>query len=307
VLFIGIDASEDRSKDHRLSDTILIASFDPAEGRVEMVSMPRDIARFPLFDRPATEFHGKINELMAYADEHPERYPQGGIATLISQVEYLVGVDIDYYASVEIPGFRDLIDAVGGVDIVNERLIDDPEFQWDDGRVGYRLEPGPYHLDGTNALAYVRSRKGIGNTDFQRARRQQEVILALRQKLDDPAVLARLPAILDVAARTVRTNVPTEELPALMDLARQSGDARIKSVVLGPTTYASLIPASEIGGLYALRLDLDAVADLSVRIWGPQSRYWDPSAPLPSQSPVPVPGESPVPLPSQSPAPSRSP
>ncbi len=293
VLFIGIDASPDRARDHRLSDTILIASFDAVEGRVEMVSLPRDIARFPLFDRPETEFDGKINELMDYADEHPERFPGGGIATLISQVEFLVGVDIDYYAAVEIPGFRDLIDAVGGVDIVNERLIDDPEFEWDDGRVGYRLEPGAYHLDGTDALAYVRSRKGVGNTDFQRARRQQEVLLRLREKLDDPDVLARLPQILDVAARTVRTNVPADELPALMDLARQSGDARIKSVVLGPTTYASLIPASEIGGLYALRLDLEAVADLSLRLWGPESRFWDPSA-VPSQLPAGSPGEEPA-------------
>lgn len=302
LLFIGIDASPDRREEHRLSDTILIASFDAAEGRVEMVSLPRDIARFPLFDRPDTEFDGKINELMAYADEHPERYPQGGIATLIAQVEYLVGVDIDYYASAEIPGFRDMIDAVGGVDIVNERLIDDPEFEWNDGRVGYRLEPGPHHLDGVNALSYVRSRKGVGNTDFQRARRQQEVLLALRQKLDDPDVLARLPDILGVAARTVRTNVPTSELPALMDLARRSGDAKIKSVVLGPTTYASLIPASEIGGLYALKLDLDTVADLSVRVWGPESRFWDPSAPVPSEPPGASPTGSPGGSPGAEPA-----
>ncbi len=294
VLFIGIDALPIRNKDHRLTDTILIASFDPSVGKVDMVSLPRDVARFPLFDRPDVEFEGKINELVFWADEHPDIYPQGGIATLVSEVEYLVGIEIDYYASVEIPGFREMIDAVGGVDIVNQQLIDDPEYDWEDGRIGYRLEPGPYHLDGSAALPYVRSRKGVGNTDFQRARRQQQVLLALRQKLDDPDVLARLPDILAVAARNVRSNLPTDDLPMVMDMARQSEGAKIKSVVLGPTTFASLIPASDIGGLYALKLDLKAVAAFSVRLWGSDSRYWDPSNPPPSEEPGTSPGGEPA-------------
>jgi LCP family protein required for cell wall assembly len=277
VLFIGIDATPVRDEDHRLTDTIMLASFDPSaeDQRVDMVSVPRDIARFPLYDRPRVEFDDKINELMHYADTHPDEYPDGGIATLVRQVEYLLGVPIDYWATIEIPGFPRMIDAVGGVRVVNERLIDDPEYKHPDGSVGYRLEPGEYHMDGEQAIVYVRSRKGPNNTDFQRARRQQQVVLQLRERLRDPAVIARVPEILTVAAETVRTNLPPEQLPMVMDLAQRSQGARVKSVVLGPATYAELIPADEIRGLYALRLKLDEVARLSVQLWGEESRYFE--------------------------------
>ena len=274
VLFIGIDASPQRVGEQRLTDTMILASFDPAEGRVEMVSLPRDIALFPLYHQPDQEFDGKINELMAWVEDHPSGSPDDPLRTLIREIEYLIGIGIDYYATIEIPGLRLMIDAVGGIDIVNEELIDDPTYQLDVDRIGFRLEPGPHHLDGEMALAYVRSRKGVGNNDFERARRQQQLILALRQKLDDPSVLARLPDILGVARETIRTDLPSDRLPQLMELARQSEGARVKSVVLGPSLYASQIPPDEFHGLYGLRLDLDAVADLSRRLWGSQSRYW---------------------------------
>ncbi len=82
--------------------------------------------------------------------------------------------------------------------------------------------------------AYVRSRKGAGDNDFGRARRQQLLIVALGKKLSDPAMLPRLPDILAAAKSTVRTNVPPDELQQLLDVASSIRDDGIRKVVLGP-------------------------------------------------------------------------
>ncbi len=77
-----------------------------------------------------------------------------------------------------------MIDAVGGVTVDNPKAINDPRYDWLDGTSGFYLDAGKVHLNGRKALAYVRSRQGIGDTDFTRAARQQQVLVALRNKLD---------------------------------------------------------------------------------------------------------------------------
>jgi anionic cell wall polymer biosynthesis LytR-Cps2A-Psr (LCP) family protein len=124
----------------------------------------------------------------------------------------------------------------------------------------------------------VRSRKGIGNNDFDRARRQQQVLLALRQKLDDPDILLRLPEVLAAVSKVVQTDLPPEMVEPMMDLARRTEGARVKSVVLGPLTFASQIPPDRIDGLYALKLDLARVAELSRQVFGDESLYSRPGA-----------------------------
>ena len=90
---------------------------------------------------------------------------------------------IHYYAAIDLAGFRRMIDLVGGVTIDNPKPIIDPRYDWLDGRHGFELSAGKHKLNGANALAYVRSRQGVGDSDFTRARRQQQVLLALRSKL----------------------------------------------------------------------------------------------------------------------------
>ena len=121
-----------------------------------MVSFPRDMSRLPT--PGGKPYMGKINSLMTYADKHPKEYPEGGMAALAKEVGYLLGAPVDYYASVDLEGFRKLIDRVGGVTVNVQTAINDPGYGgWDTpGKIGFKISTGKHTLDGETALAFVR-------------------------------------------------------------------------------------------------------------------------------------------------------
>ncbi len=162
VLLTGIDSSETRN--HALTDTLLVVSADPVTGKVAMVSFPRDIARFQLTS--GKTFRGKINSLMSYADRNPDEFPDGGLNTLTRELGFILGTPIHYYAAVDLAGFARMIDQVNGVTINNTTAINDSTYGgWTDGRpVGFSLGVGSHTLDGQEALAYVRSRKAAATS-----------------------------------------------------------------------------------------------------------------------------------------------
>ena len=271
ILITGIDSSAIRTQ--ALTDTLIVVSVEPTTGEVSMVSFPRDIARFTLSNGEL--YRQKINSLYITAEKDPARYPDGGLPTLMREIGFLLGVPIHYYAAVNLDGFARLVDAVGGVTVDNPRAINDPSYGgWTDGRVGFRLSAGIHHLDGQTALAYARSRRGAGDNDFTRARRQQQLLVALRNRLTDPALLPQLPAVITAGSEVVRTNFPQERLDEMLTLAQGiEGEDGIRRVVLGPP-YARNPPAGTPGG-YQLVLDMDRLARLSTELYGPDSRYAD--------------------------------
>jgi LCP family protein required for cell wall assembly len=269
VLITGIDAGENRRT--TLTDTLIVVSFDPKSGKAAMISFPRDIARFEMSN--GRIYTGKINSLMTFANNHPVDYPKGGLPTLMRELGHILGVPIHYYAAVDLDGFRKLIDATGGITVDNPKAINDPTFGWSDGRVGFQLSAGRHRLDGETALAYVRTRKGVGDNDFTRARRQQLVLLALREQLTDPAMLPKLPDLIRIGSSTVRTNFPRGRVGEMLDLAgsMQDDEENMQRVVLGPP-YARNPPAGTPGG-YQLILDMDRISELSIKLFGDDSRY----------------------------------
>ena len=268
ILLTGVDSAEDRS--HALTDTLIVASIDPETNAVALISFPRDISNFRLSD--GRLYRGKINSLMTYARLHPSEFPDGPLPTLVNELGYLLGVPIHYYAALDLEGFRRMIDLVGGVTVDNPRAINDPRYRWLDGHQGFTLSAGPQNLDGVTALAYVRSRQGLGDNDFTRARRQQQVLVALRAKLTSPEMLPQLTQLLDTAGDTIRTNFPSDRIAEMIDLATRIDDGEIFTAVLGPP-YSTHPPSNTTGGIYTLRLDLDKVAELSIRLFGADSTY----------------------------------
>src|SRR4029079_15870270 len=116
------------------------------------------------------------------------------------------------------------------------------------------------------------SRKGVGDSDFTRARRQQQILLALRQRVTDPTLLPQSPSIISVASETLSTNFPRERIQEMLGLAGTvEGDDSIQRFVLGPP-YARNPPPGTPGG-YQLILDKDRLARLSIELFGDQSRY----------------------------------
>jgi anionic cell wall polymer biosynthesis LytR-Cps2A-Psr (LCP) family protein len=150
--------------------------------------------------------------------------------------------------------------------------IDDPGYGgWDTpGKIGFRLSAGRHKLDGQTALAYVRSRKGVGDSDFSRARRQQQLLVALQRKLIDPAMLPNLPGVLKDATKTLKTNFPPERLSEMLELARKTDDGSVKRYVLGPP-YT--VHPTEVIATYILVPDMDRIAKLSIALFGADSRY----------------------------------
>jgi LCP family protein required for cell wall assembly len=237
VLLVGVDKLPDRSAS--LTDTMIVASLDPVGKTVSMVSLPRDMVNVPLGNGDV--YGPKLNSLLAFAERNPETFPKGGMRTLEDAVGTLLDIPIHYYARIDFIGFIAMVDAVGGVDIDVKRTLRAKHY---DGygltATGFRLTKGIHHLTGAEALAYARIRKGAGETDFTRAGRQQEVIVALRSSVSSGGSLFwRLPTLLDAVANTIRTDVPTARLPELAAIVDEVGSGNVVRVVIGHPLVAA--------------------------------------------------------------------
>jgi LCP family protein required for cell wall assembly len=279
VLLIGIDAAPGRTE--ALTDTLIVVSLDPVGRTVSMVSGPRDLASVPLGD--GNVYGPKINSLASWADRHPSQFPEGGTRTLENAVGALLGIPIHYYASVDLPGFVAMVDAVGGVDIQVTRPLSDPKYgAWFGVDRAWSIEPGLHHLDGANALAYARIRKSPGENDYTRAARQQDVLVALRDRVVDAGVLMSLPRLMSAVGGSVRTDLPADRLPELAALVEQIGGSSTTKLVLGSPMIKSG-GSTQYGSIF---LPVPSrIAAMSKVVFGPPGIR--PTWPLPKGSPAP--------------------
>ena len=230
VLLVGVDALPWRSA--VLTDTMMVVSLDPVGRAVSMVSVPRDLINVPLGNGDV--FGPKLNSLMSYADAHPEEFPDGGMTALQDALGALLGIDIHYYAELQFDRFISMVDAVGGVDVVVDEGFEDPSYDGYklDGR-GWSITAGRHHLDGRNALAYARARKAAGESDFTRAARQQQVLVALRDAVTrDGSLLWELPGLLDVVGDAITTDLPASRLPQLAAVIDEIDDESITRALI---------------------------------------------------------------------------
>ena len=275
VLLVGVDEAPGRTS--ALTDTMLVVSLDPSSGRTAMVSIPRDLYGVPL--PGGLVYNGKLNSLMTVAAGDPATFPLGGVGTLKGAVGELLGVRIHYFAAVNLLGFKDAIDAVGGVDVTVERAVDDPTYVDESGiRTGFVIAPGSYHMDGHMALAYARSRKGAGDSDFTRADRQQQLLEALRAELTAGNLVVALPGLLDAVRNTITTDIPAAQLPRIAQAIQDTDTGRVERVVLQPPEYMTVDASSAAG--YILIPDLDAIRRLADELLGEGVRASPSPSPL---------------------------
>jgi len=288
VLIVGVDTLAGRTE--TLTDTMMVVSVDPVGETVSMLSVPRDLVRVPLDGGDV--FGPKLNSLMSYADRHPERFPGGGLRALEDAVGELLGIRIHYYARIDFLGFVKVVDAVGGIDVTVKKTFYDPKY---DGlgvnapKVhGWGLTAGVHHLFGYEALAYARSRYAPGDSDFTRATRQQEVLLALRQRLTaSGSLLTNLPGLLAAFGEVVRTDLPTDRLPDLAAIADEMGSDAIHRAVLG---HPMVMPFKDPAYGSSQLPDLDAIRDVVRQLFPPPGQTpVSPSIPARSPSPTAAP------------------
>jgi LCP family protein required for cell wall assembly len=299
VLIIGLDKTTNRTA--TLTDSMIVASLDPTLGTISMVSVPRDMIGVPLGD--GRTYGPKLNSLYSYAARNPKDFPEGPTRTLENAVGALLGIPINYYVTTDFYGFVRLIDALGGVDIVVDHGFTDPMYDgWDGashGHVGFSITAGPHHLDGLTALAYARSRYAPGESDFKRAARQQQILVAIKDKLMSGGnLLFRSPDLLRAVGDTVRTDVPPDRLPDLAGIADTfgSGDKVVRTVIDHPfvrgTTRAPYgsVQVPDLAAIRELAAHLFPPVGTPASLWTPGQAAASPapspwSAPSPSAAP----------------------
>ncbi len=250
VLLVGVDSGPGR--DHELTDTLVLASLDPRARTATLISIPRDTAMVPLGN--GDTYGPRINSLYAYAAAHRAEFPAGPMRTLQDAIGALLGIDVQYYATIDMAGFSRLVDAAGGVTVTVEKGFRDPNYPDPSGVRGWGIEPGTHRLDGRDALAFVRVRKADGESDFTRAARQQQVLVALyRGLLADGSLLVRLPDLVRSLGSMVETDLPPARLPELAAIADGMGPNDITRVVIKSPLLAP--KKTEYGNVWVPRLD----------------------------------------------------
>lgn len=264
ILLVGVDFAPGRSSN--LTDTMLVATLDPVTGDAAMVSVPRDLYGVPLGD--GRVYNAKLNSLMSAASADRATYPLGGPATLKAAISELLDTRIHYFAAIDMEGLRQMVDTLGGVDITVERSINDPGYKDTlTGARGLFIAAGRQHMDGTTALAYARSRKSEGETDFTRAERQQQLLTAIASELNAGNLLTGLPGLLDAVRDNVATDIPSSRISAIAAELESADLAGIERVVLSPDDGYVTVEANSAAG-YVLHPDLDAIHALGRRVFG---------------------------------------
>ncbi len=217
VLVLGID-TRDSDPATRNTDTMLVISVDPLNKTASMLSIPRDV----YINKPGT-FQGKINGAFAF----------GGPQLVRRLVDDLLGVPIHTYVLVNFDAFNKIIDGVGGVVVDAKRPVRDENYPTADfGIERIDILTGPQLMHGDVALKYARSRHDTN--DYSRARRQQEVIGALRARLSQPEALRTLPTLVDTVGTTIETDFDPANVLPLARTGTGIDSGAIQSDVLYP-------------------------------------------------------------------------
>jgi len=256
ILLLGIGG-----KDHdggNLTDTIILASIEPSTKKVSLLSIPRDMT-IPM------EGMGwrKINNVNAYAEA---KNPGSGGMAISQALGDVLNMPIDYYVRLDFEGFVNIIDELGGIEVNVDNVLDDKSYPilGQEDAVDYYsryetlyIPTGLQKMDGSLALKYVRSRHayGIEGSDFARAKRQQKVIEAAKDKFLSKNTLFRptiITNIIDQLQEHVSTNLKIWEVVKLWNLAKDVSKDNIINKVLDNSSSGLLMDTRGEDGAYLL-------------------------------------------------------
>ncbi len=230
ILLLGIDP-RDTDLGPPMSDTMIVFTIDPASHTASMLSIPRDLwVQVPGYDE------GKIDT--AYFVGEVAKYPGGGPALAMATVQYNLGIPTQYYIRLDFTAFQKLIDLIGGIDVYVDKTIDDPLYPAYTGN-GFdplHIDAGWQHMDGSLALKYARTRHDDAQGDIGREHRQQQIIMAVRDKVVKNNMLLTLVGQAGTVANTltgaVQTDLSLDQLIQLAKLATQIDPKNIHQVVI---------------------------------------------------------------------------
>jgi len=262
ILLLGGDAGPDRMG--LRPDSISVASVDAETGDTSIIGIPRNM-EFIQFSE-GSPLYGPfpngydcgddclISYLYTYGQEHPELYPNAeaegslpGIEAMRDAVSGVVGLTIQYYVLIDMQGFDDLIDALGGVVIdVKERqpIGGDEDARGNPINVEGWVEVGERRLSGWSALWYARARHGTN--DYDRMKRQRDVQEAILRQFEPANVLSKFRAVAEAGKQVVSTDIPSVMLGLFVDLAGKAKELPITRLELSPPDFSPVNPDYEL-------------------------------------------------------------
>lgn len=247
VLLLGGDSGGDRWG--LRPDSLTVASIDAETGETILFGLPRNLTNFPFaegsvmakqfpagYDCPTCE----LNSLATWADDHEELFPgveSPSVEATVQGVEGITGLSVNYYAMVNMRGFRTMVQAVGGLTLnVRERIpiggVGGPD-------LGY-IEPGVQRLNGYQTLWFARSREGAD--DYSRMARQKCVLNAMLQQLSPATVVRNFEKIAKASEQLVRTDLPASELARFAELAMKARSRPVRTVSFVPPAISTSHP-----------------------------------------------------------------
>lgn len=242
ILLIGGDFGAGRTGIR--TDTMITVSIDPVTGDAAMFSIPRNWTQSPLPPGMGAWdcncYPELINELWLAGEKYPDAFPGPGTPSenaVKGVVGEFLGIEIDYYAMVNLDGFVEIVDALGGVDIYVPSKVIDEEYPLEDGSGYERIEidQGWQKMDGHIALAYARTRNQ--DSDYFRMNRQRCVIEAMMVQADPVSLVLNFGSLADVIKRTMMTDIPLDALPQLIELLPSVDIANVVSIRFIPPDY----------------------------------------------------------------------
>lgn len=221
MLLLGIDTE---SSEKGRSDAIVVVSLDPTNDRMQLISIPRD-TRTKIIGKGVDD---KINHAYAF----------GGHDMAVATVENFLDIELDYFISVNMDGFKEIVDQLGSITVHNE-------VSWQDDKYEFNL--GPLEMDGDQTMHFVRMRKKDPDGDFGRAKRQRQVIQSIIHKGATITSISKINGIVDILGSNMATNMDFDDVKKLItdyrDTRKHIVDYQIKGT--GET----------IDGIYYLKVD----------------------------------------------------
>lgn len=245
ILLIGVDGRGNNFRGR--SDSIMLVGVNFGDRSAQVLSLPRDLwVQVPEYGGdPLLE--GRINTA----------FPRGGPELLGQTITHNFGLRIDRYIIANFTAFEDAIDAVGGIDVFLDTAIRDDEYPMDDGTgntMVLDIPAGWVHMDGEVALMYSRTRHQ--DSDFGRMKRQQKVMLAIRDKLLSPDVLPALPGLAQLAYQSVQSNLSLADIGLLGCVGPQIDPASISRIIIDQQMTTNFTTTD---GAQVLAPDMDAI------------------------------------------------
>jgi polyisoprenyl-teichoic acid--peptidoglycan teichoic acid transferase len=261
MVLVGLDRRPGETGLAYRTDTLMLVSIDPATNSIGILSIPRDL----YVQVPGYSSLQRVNSPMVYGETNR---PGTGPSLMMQTIQLNLGIRVNDYMAVDFQAFIDVVDAIGGIDVTTDYVINDPQYpNMNYGYDPFYLPSGTHHLDGYNALRFARTRHG--DSDIQRAERQQQTMLAIRDRILNfnmlSQVLAQAPTLWSSLSDNVYTGLTFQQL---VQLGLYVKDVPLENISLGVISYEYLIPYTTNDGASVLIPNRSRLGELMVEVFG---------------------------------------